>query len=102
MAPQAFHIARTVGRRAGALGAPDGFGQAVDDGVLRRHGVAMLLQQPLVTVADARGLVDGQLLAHGKVQAQMEERIGFAVLWAIVPHQKALRLIENGMIFGVG
>jgi len=67
-------------------------------GIVLRPG---LLQQTLVMSADAVRLVDRELLLDRKVKRQVQERVHFAACGRIIAIEVPIRLIEDGMVFGM-
>ena len=102
-AAQAGHVEVHIQSLPVALRAPNGFGQRVHHIVSGTHpvsGIAAL--QLVVDGADAGRLVDVALFLYRKVQRQMQEGIGFALLRRPVVLEVAFDIVEIMVIFGVG
>ena len=83
------------------LRGPDHFPQAFEHRVQRRVLVAARGADPLEMGANARRLVDRELLGDGEVQRQVQERIDLAALRLPVAIEMALRRFEDRVVFRV-
>lgn len=93
-----FDVGQTIKGGVVTLGAPDGFAEGFEDVMQGRMAVAVACLALLEGLADARGLVDGELLFDGQMQGQVQEGIDLAVFGAEIPLH-AVGGFEQGVVF---
>ncbi|CAM2192181.1 protein of unknown function [Paraburkholderia kururiensis] len=90
-----------VRRRVGALGFPERLAEAFHDRVMGVVARAEPCRKALVRGANTGRLVDGKLLADGKVHRKMQERVRLAALGRVMLGTRAVCVGERGMVLRV-